>query len=318
MDYVKLGRSGLKVGRLILGTGNFGSNAGEDDSRAVMDRALDAGINVFDTGDVYGGKENPDSDRPGGLTESIIGRWLARDKSRRDRIVLATKVWGVMGAGPNDRGLSAYHICRACDESLRRLRTDRIDLYQMHAPDPDTPFDEIWQAMEQLIAAGKVLYVGTSNFPGWMLAHAHHVALAKHMVGLVSEQSRYNLADRRAEKELLPAAKALGVGFIAYSPLCGGLLGGVLDGPKGGQRAGGFVQWDLGRLRPQVEKWEALCRELGEAPPRVALAWMLASPLVTAPIIGPRTVEQLDGNLAAMELRLDERVMKQLDELWPA
>jgi aryl-alcohol dehydrogenase-like predicted oxidoreductase len=318
MEYVKLGRTGLKISRLILGTGNFGSNASEGDSRAVMDSALEAGINFFDTGDVYGGKEDPSCDRPGGLTEAIIGRWLEQYPSRRDRIVLATKVWGVMGPSPNDRGLSAFHIRRACEESLRRLRSDHIDLYQMHAPDPETPFEEIWEAMDRLVREGKVLYVGTSNFPAWMLTHAHHIALQRHLLGVVSEQSRYNLADRRAESELLPAAHAFGIGFIAYSPLCGGLLGGVLDSPKGGQRAGGYVQWDLGRLRPQVERWEACCRELGHPPAHVALAWMLTRPLITAPIIGPRTVDQLNGNLAALEVKLDEPVLKKLEEIWGA
>ena len=316
MNYTNLGRTGLKVSKLVLGTGNFGSNASEQDGHAIMDAALDAGINLFDTGDIYGGKENPDSDRPGGLTEAIIGRWLEKDRSRRDKIVLATKVWGVMGLGQNDRGLSALHIRAACDESLRRLKTDRIDLYQMHSVDWSAPAEEIWQAMECLIRQGKVLYVGSSNFPAWYLAHMHATAQRMGLFGLASEQSRYNAADRHAEKELLPAIKFFGIGMLAYSPIAGGLLGGVLDNPKGGQRSGPFVQYDLGKRREAVEKWEALCKKIGGAPGEVALAWVLLNPQVSAPIIGPRTLAQLQSTLKALDVSLGEEERKEIDAIW--
>ena len=317
MEYVNLGKSGLRISRLCLGTGNFGSNTDEASSNAIMDRALDAGINLFDTGDVYGGKERSDSHLPGGLTEAIIGRWLAKDKSRRAKIVLCTKVWGIMGPGPNDRGLSAYHIRRACEESLRRLQTTHIDLYQMHAPDPSTPVEEIWQAMEQLVQEGKILYVGSSNFPAWMVVYAQMVAQSRNLMGLASEQSRYNLADRRAEKELLPALRKMGIGMIAYSPLGGGLLGGSLDKATHGQRANAFVRYDKGRYGGELVQWESFCRALGEPPARVAIAWILSNPGITAPIIGPRTVAQLEETLAGLALHLDGEALQKLDEIWP-
>ncbi len=311
MQYVHLGRSGLRVSRLCLGTMNFGPLTTEGDSFALMDRAREAGINFFDTANVYGWR------RGEGVTEQIIGRWLAQGGGRRESIVLATKVYAAMGEGPNDSRLSAYHIRRACDESLRRLQTDRIDLYQMHHVDRETPWDEIWQAMEQLVAAGKVVYVGSSNFAGWQIAQANARAAARHFLGLVSEQSLYNLSARTVELEVLPACRAHGVGVIPWSPLAGGLLGGALQKAKEGRRASERLQKSVERYRAQLETYEGLCRELGESPADVALAWLLANPAVTAPIIGPRTMEQLTGSLRALEITLSAEQLARLDRIWP-
>ena len=311
MQYVHLGRTGLRVTRLCLGTMNFGPLTSEGDSFALMDRAREAGINFFDTANVYGWR------RGEGVTEQIIGRWLAQGGGRRESIVLATKVYAAMGEGPNDSRLSAYHIRRACDESLRRLQTDRIDLYQMHHVDRETPWDEIWQAMEQLVAAGKVVYVGSSNFAGWQIAQANAGAAARHFLGLVSEQSLYNLSARTVELEVLPACRAHGVGVIPWSPLAGGLLGGALQKAKEGRRASERLQKSVERYRAQLETYEGLCRELGESPADVALAWLLANPAVTAPIIGPRTMEQLTGSLRALEISLSAEQLARLDRIWP-
>ena len=311
MHYVRLGRTGLRVSRLCLGTMNFGPLTSETDSFAIMDRALDAGINFFDTANVYGWKTGE------GVTEQIVGRWLAQDATRRNRIVLATKVYAKMGEGPNDRGLSAYNIRRACDESLRRLRTDRIDLYQMHHVDRDTPWDEVWQAMEQLVAQGKVVYVGSSNFAGWHIARAQAAATARHFLGLVSEQSLYNLAARTVELEVLPACRALGLGVIPWSPLAGGLLGGALEQVAAGRRASDRIRRGVEQRRGQLEAWEGLCRELGHAPADVALAWLLREPAVAAPIIGPRTTDQLTGALRALDVQLDADALARLDKIWP-
>jgi len=311
MQYVHLGRTGLRVSRLCLGTMNFGPLTSEGDSFALMDRAREAGINFFDTANVYGWR------RGEGVTEQIIGRWLAQGGGRREAIVLATKVYAAMGEGPNDSRLSAYHIRRACDESLRRLQTDRIDLYQMHHVDRETPWDEIWQAMEQLVAAGKVVYVGSSNFAGWQIAQANAGAAARHFLGLVSEQSLYNLSARTVELEVLPACRAHGVGVIPWSPLAGGLLGGALQKAKEGRRASERLQKSVERHRAQLETYEGLCRELGESPADVALAWLLANPAVSAPIIGPRTMEQLTGSLRALEITLSAEQLARLDRIWP-
>jgi len=311
MQYVHLGRTGLRVSRLCLGTMNFGPLTSEGDSFALMDRAREAGINFFDTANVYGWR------RGEGVTEQIIGRWLAQGGGRRESIVLATKVYAAMGEGPNDSRLSAYHIRRACDESLRRLQTDRIDLYQMHHIDRETPWDEIWQAMEQLVAAGKVVYVGSSNFAGWQIAQANARAAASHFLGLVSEQSLYNLSVRTVELEVLPACRAHGVGVIPWSPLAGGLLGGALQKAKEGRRASEQLQKSVERYRAQLETYEGLCRELGESPADVALAWLLANPAVSAPIIGPRTMEQLTGSLRALEITLSAEQLARLDRIWP-
>ncbi len=311
MEYTQLGRTGLKVSRLCLGTMNFGPQTTEKDSFAIMDKALDLGINFFDTANVYGWKTGE------GVTEQIVGRWFAQGGGRRDKVVIATKVFGRMGDWPNQQKLSALHIRRACDESLQRLQTDHIDLYQMHHVDRLTPWEEIWQAMEVLVGQGKVLYVGSSNFAGWHIVQANEAAKARHFVGLVSEQSLYNLKDRMIELEVLPACKAYGLGVIPWSPLAGGILGGALQKIKEGRRAEKDRQEDIQKHRPQLEAWEKLCKDLGEKPADAALAWLLTNPAVTAPIIGPRTMEQLTGALRALELKLDEATFKKLDEIWP-
>lgn len=308
MHYTHLGRTGLTVSRLCLGTMNFGPRTSEEDSHAIMDRALDLGINFFDTANRYG------RDVRMGYTEEIIGNWLAQG-NRRDRIVLATKVYGAMGEGVNDRGLSAYHIRKACEDSLRRLQTDHIDLYQMHHVDRTTPWEEIWQAMELLVQQGKVLYVGSSNFAGLHIAQAQHAAEKRNFMGLVSEQSRYNLATRMVELELIPACRAYGLGLIPYSPLSGGLL--VGDQHATGDRAKKRLEGAPQEVRSQLERFEDFCDELGEKPADVALAWLLKNPIVTAPIIGPRTMDQLEEALRALDIDLNDEQIQRLDEIWP-
>ena len=310
MQYARLGRTALKVSRLCLGTMNFGPLTSEADSFAIMDRACELGINFFDTANVYGWRTGE------GVTEQIVGRWLAQGGGRREKIVLATKVYGKMGEGPNDRGLSAWHIRRACDESLRRLKTDRIDLYQMHHVDRDAPWDEIWQAMEQLVLQGKVIYVGSSNFAGWQIAQASAAAAARHFFGLVSEQSLYNLSARTIELEVMPACRAHGVGVIPWSPLGGGLLAGGAAATEG-RRASDRQRKNAERYRAQRDAYEALCREIGASPADVALAWLLGNPAVTAPIVGPRTMEQLTGGVRALDVRLSDDHLARLDRIWP-
>ncbi len=311
MDYVQLGRTGLKVSRLCLGTMNFGPQTSEPDSYAIMDRALELGFNFFDTANVYGWKKGE------GVTEQIIGRWWAQGGGRRDQVVIATKVYGGMGDGPNDSKLSARHIKYACEASLKRLQTDYIDLYQMHHVDRNTPWEEIWQAMEQLVREGKVLYVGSSNFAGWHIVQANEAAKARHFMGLISEQSKYSLLDRMIELEVLPACEHYGLGVIPWSPLAGGMLGGALQKAAEGRRAREDVQQRIDANRPALEKWEAFCQEIGEQPADVALAWMLHNPVITSPIIGPRTLDQLNGSLRALEIKLSDEQMQRLDEIFP-
>lgn len=296
MNYTHLGRTGLKVSRLCLGTMNFGDVTDEKTSARILDEALEAGINFIDTADVYGTEQSPDIQQGSGLSEEIIGRWLQQG-GRRERIVLATKVYQPMGPGPNDRRLSAYHIRKACEDSLRRLKTDHIDVYQMHHIDRHTPWEEIWQAMELLVQQGKVLYIGSSNFAGWDIATAQSVATARHFLGLVAEQSLYNLTARTIELEVIPACRHFGLGLIPWSPLAGGLLGGVLKKMASGRRARPASARLIEQYRPQLEAYEGLCEDLGETPSDVALAWLLQNPVVTAPLIGPRTVEQLQQAL---------------------
>ncbi len=312
MEYVQLGRTGLKVSPLCLGTMNFGPHTSEHDSFAIMDKALDLGINFFDTANVYGRKKGE------GVTEQIVGRWFAQGGGRREKVVIATKVYGVMGDWPNESKLSALHIRRACDESLRRLQTDHIDLYQMHHVDRNTPWEEIWQAMDVLVQQGKVIYVGSSNFAGWHITQAQCAAAQRHFMGLVSEQSLYNLNARMIELEVIPVCQEYGLGIIPWSPLGGGLLGGVLEKQiTEGRRADEHQQQQIEKLRPQIERYENFCRELSEKPADVALAWLLHNPVVTAPIIGPRTMEQLTGSLRALEIKLSPDSLKVLDEIWP-
>ena len=311
MEHTHLGRTGLLVSRLCLGTMNFGPETSEEDSFTIMDRALEEGINFFDTANVYGWKKGE------GVTERILGRWFAKGGGRRDKVVLATKVYGAMGDWPNESRLSALNIRRACEGSLRRMQTDHIDLYQMHHVDRDTPWEEIWQAMDVLVQQGKVLYVGSSNFAGWHVVKANEAARRRGSLGLVSEQSLYNLAERSVELEVLPACRDYGVGVIPWSPLAGGMLGGILRKTREGRSASEQVQRRLEGRRSQVEEYEAFCDELGERPADVALAWLLDQPGVTAPITGPRTLEQFEQSLRALEIQLDDKALTRLDQIWP-
>ncbi|MEA2498934.1 MAG: hypothetical protein QOH26_1339 [Actinomycetota bacterium] len=312
MDYKHLGRSGLRVSRLCLGTMNFGPETTEEDAHTIMDRAHELGMNFFDTANVYGWKKGE------GVTEQIVGRWFAKGDGRRERTVIATKLYGSMSDWPNDTFLSALNIRRACDESLRRLQTDHIDLYQMHHIDRKTPFDEIWEAMEVLRQQGKIIYCGSSNFGGWHIAKAQEAAKRRNFMGLVSEQSIYSLAKRQIELEVIPAAQDYGLGVLPWSPLHGGMLAGVLQKEKeGSRRRSGRSEDSLEQHRDQVEAYEKFCADVGEEPAHVGLAWLLHQPAVTAPIIGPRTMDQLEGAQRALEIRLGEEELKRLDEIWP-
>lgn len=311
MDTVFLGRTGLRVTPLCLGTMNFGPYSTEEESHAIMDKAHDLGINFFDTANVYGWKKGE------GVTEKIIGNWFAKGGGRREKTVIATKVYGDMGDWPNDSRLSALSIRRACEASLKRMQTDYIDIYQMHHIDRNTPWEEIWQAMEQLVKEGKVLYIGSSNFAGWHIVQANEIAKSRHFMGLVSEQSLYNLNDRMVELEVLPACEAYGLGVIPWSPLAGGLLGGVLKKIEEGRRSADRMKEAIEKNRDKIEKYEAFCEALGENPADVALAWLLHQPAVTAPIIGPRTLDQLEGSLRALEIKLDKELLDKLDEIFP-
>jgi aryl-alcohol dehydrogenase-like predicted oxidoreductase len=311
MEYTRLGRTGLKVSRLALGTMNLGNQTSEEISFAILDRALALGINLVDTANVYGGKNQQ------GNTEALLGRWLAQGGKRRDSIVLATKVFGGMGDGPNDRRLSAYHIRQACEASLRRLQTDHIDLYQMHHVDRETPWEEIAQAFEQLMREGKILYAGASNFAAWHIASADALFRHRGTLGLISEQSLYNLIQRTVELEVIPCCRELGLGLLPWSPLAGGLLGGLKLRSEGVRRLASQANRDFEKHRSQLDSFEAFCDDMGEEPAQVAIAWLLHNPVVTAPILGPRTLEQLEASQRALEIRLGAEDMEWLNTLWP-
>jgi aryl-alcohol dehydrogenase-like predicted oxidoreductase len=311
MEYTQLGRTGLKVSRLCLGTMNFGPKTTEEDSFAIMDKAHELGINFFDTANVYGWKKGE------GWTEQIIGRWFAQGGGRREKTVIATKVYGNMGDWPNQSRLSALSIRNAVEGSLRRLQTDYIDIYQMHHIDRLTPWEEIWQAMETLVQQGKILYVGSSNFAGWHIARANEIAQSRHFTGLVSEQCLYNLTARMVEMEILPACREYGLGVIPWSPLASGLLAGISGKEDKGRRGEEGVSKRMEKQADQIRRYEEFCQQIGEEPADVALAWLLANPVVTAPIIGPRTLEQLNGSLRTLEIKLNEEQLKKLDEIWP-
>jgi aryl-alcohol dehydrogenase-like predicted oxidoreductase len=307
MDYRLLGRTGLRVSPFCLGTMNFGPETDEPTSHAIMDAAHEAGINFFDTANRYGDSE----------TERIIGRWFAQGGGRREKTVIATKVYGGNDPWPNTSRLSALHIRQACEDSLRRLQTDHIDLYQMHHVDRDTSWDEIWQAMELLVQQGKVIYVGTSNFAGWQITQGSEHARRRGALGLVSEQSLYNVSERTIELEVIPACQEYGLGVIPWSPLGGGMLGGAVRKASEGRRAGDRGRERIEQNYDKLVKWEALCDELGQPPADVALAWLLGRPGVTGPIIGPRTIEQLHGNLGALDVTLDQSTLDAIDEIFP-
>ena len=318
ISYRRLGAHGVLVSDICLGTMNFGPRTSEKDSFAIMDRALELGINFFDTADVYGGELGR------GATEKLVGRWFAQGGGRREAVVLATKVYNPAdeeGYRPepnhDSRNLSAMKVKRHCDGSLRRLQTETIDIYQMHHVDRDCPWDELWQAFSSLETQGKIVYVGSSNFAGWDIATACQEAARRGFTGLVSEQSIYNLTNRAVELEVIPACRHYGLGLIPWSPLAGGVLGGAPKGESKERRSGSQFEEKSNRHREQLERYEALCKRLGEEPGVVALAWLLHNPVVTAPIIGPRTMEQLETAVRATEIELDGKTMAELDEIWP-
>jgi aryl-alcohol dehydrogenase-like predicted oxidoreductase len=311
MEYTHVGRLGLVVSRLCLGTMNFGPHTSEADSHTILDAALAHGINLIDTANVYGRHLGV------GATEEILGRWVAKGGGRRDKIVLATKVYGTMGDWPNEGRLSKLAIMRQCEESLRRLNTDRIDLYQMHHIDRNAWWDEIWEAMEQLKRTGKILYVGSSNFAGWHIARGNEIARDRGSLGLATEQSLYNLTARTLELEVIPAVQEYGMGLIPWSPLSGGLLAGALSKVEEGRRGTEYMRGEIEANRDRLGPWETLCADMGEDPAHVALAWLLHQPAVTAPIIGPRTEEQLLHAMHSLEIRLGDDVLAKLDEIFP-
>jgi len=318
VKHKRLGRHGVLVSNLCLGTMNFGWHTSEKDSFRIMDRALELGINFFDTADVYGW------DVEHGLTEEIIGKWFSQGGGRRDAVVLATKVYNPVSRKANlpevnadGRSLSAMKIKKHCDGSLKRLQTDWIDLYQMHHIDRQCPWDETWQGFDSLVQQGKVVYVGSSNFAGWDIATACQEASRRGLMGLASEQSIYHLDNRMVELEVIPACRHYGLGLIPWSPLGGGLLGGALEKLENGRRADDDFIERVEKNRGKLEQYEALCRELGHPPGEVALAWLLHNPAVTAPIIGPRTLEQLDSAARATEITLDEEALQKLDAIFP-
>ncbi len=315
--YVSLGRTGLKVSRLCLGTMNFGPETSKEDSFAIMDRALELGINFFDTADVYGWKQGE------GLTETIIGEWFAQGGGRRERVVLATKLYGKMGHGPtlnwpNTANLSALHIRRACEGSLKRLQTDYLDIYQMHHVYRDAPWEELWEAFELLHRQGKIIYTGSSNFAAWHIVRAQEAANRRHFLGLVSEQSKFSLLQRDIEMEVGPACLEYGIGVIPWSPLAGGVLAGVMKNQGGKRRDNDNAKAVREGKEEQLTAWENLCEEIGEEPANVALGWTLSRPFVTAPIIGPRTMEQLEGAIRATEIEFTPELLARIDAIFPA
>ncbi|MEV6926520.1 aldo/keto reductase [Dactylosporangium sp. NPDC051485] len=309
-----LGRTGLVVGRLALGTVNLGGRVDGADATALLDHALDRGLNLFDTADIYGWRVHK------GHTEQVLGDWFATGGGRRDRVVLATKVGGPMSDDPNDRGLSARHVIAACEASLRRLRTDWIDLYQLHQMDRRVGWDEVWQAMEQLVAQGKVRYVGSSNAAGWDIAAAQETARRRQTLGLASEQCLYNLLVRQPELEVIPAARAYGVGVLVWSPLHGGALAGGLRRTRDGtavKSAQGRSAEALAAAGDRIEEYERWCDKIGRDPAEAGLAWVLGRPGVTAVVTGPRTPAHVDAALRALDTPLSPAETAQLDEMFP-
>ena len=310
MEYRQLGKSALKVSTLCLGTMNFGPRTSEEESFAIMDDAMEAGINFFDTANQYGGRLGV------GATEIIVGKWLTQNPQHRERIVLATKVHQPMSDDVNDRGLSARHIRMACEASLKRLNVDHIDLYQMHHIDRAAPAEEIWQAMDQLISQGKITYVGSSNFPGWKIAQMNEKAQVRHSLGLVSEQSLYNLVERRAELEVIPACKEYGLGVITWSPLSGGLLA-LNDDDGTGRRQSKSIKSAAQSRSDQLSRYGDLCKSIGETPTAVALAWLLNQGGVTSNIIGPGSRAQLASVLHVPTMQISQETLATIDEIFP-
>ena len=318
IEFKRLGKHGVLVSNLCLGTMNFGWHTSQENSFEIMDRALELGINFFDTADVYGWSKQH------GATEEIIGRWLAQGGGRRDAVVLATKVYNPVTREGNlkepntdGRSLSAMKIKKHCHGSLTRLQTDWIDLYQMHHIDRECPWDETWQSLDALVKQGKIVYVGSSNFAGWDIATACQEADKRGLMGLVSEQSIYHLDNRMIELEVIPACEHYGLGLIPWSPLAGGMLGGALEKVNTGRRNSDNFKKSVEEKREKLEKYETLCKKIGHPPGEVALAWLLHNPLVTSPIIGPRTIEQLESAVRATEIELDSETLINLDEIFP-
>ena len=314
MKYTRLGKSNLEVSKVCLGTMHFGSRTTEEDSFKIMDKALEMGINFFDTANVYGGSGGR------GRSEEIIGNWM-QARGTRDDIVLATKVYNKMNDSglPNQgAGISSYKVHKQVEDSLNRLQTDHIDLYQVHHIDRNVTAEEFWGTFERLINDGKVLYMGSSNFPGWGLATHQMSAMQRGSMGFISEQSMYNLLCRYPELEVLPAAEALGIGLIPYMPLAGGLLTGKKQSVEGSRtsQVEGEYGIALGDANNQMNEFSSLCAELGEKEHVVAIAWTLAQPAVASPIVGVRTVGHLDGLDRATELELSKETLQQLDVIF--
>ena len=313
--YAPLGRTGLLVSRLALGTVNFGGRVDEPSAHRLLDDAVARGINLVDTADIYGWRVHK------GHAEEVLGSWFAGRPGRRDDVVLATKVGSPMSERVNDRGLSTRHIIAACEASLRRLRTDWIDLYQMHQVDRGVGWDEIWEAMETLLRQGKIRYVGSSNFAGWDIVSAQEAAHRRGLLGLAAEQCCYNLVTRHPELEVLPAAAARGLGVLVWSPLHGGLLGGVLRKLTDGsavKSAQGRAVTALAAARDAVADYERYCAKIGRDPAEVGLAWALSRPHVTSIITGPRRPDHLDAAFRAFETGLSSEDLARLDEIFPA
>jgi aryl-alcohol dehydrogenase-like predicted oxidoreductase len=302
MDYRTLGRTGVKVSPLCLGTMNFGGPTNEADSMAIINRALDAGINFVDTANVYNRGES----------ERIVGKAL-QENGQRDQVVLATKVYGRMGDGPNDLGVSRFHIIKACEDSLRRLQTDHIDLYQLHRPPMTVPQDETLRAFDDLVRAGKVRYIGCSTHPAWLVMEALAVSFKYGLNRYISEQPPYNLLDRRIENELVPLAQRHGMAIIPWSPLAGGILtakypldGKFPEGSRGARPSGRFPDRITRRGREVALQVAEMAQERGMTAAQLALLWVKDQPGITSPIIGPRTMAHLEDNLAVLERTLDD------------
>jgi aryl-alcohol dehydrogenase-like predicted oxidoreductase len=318
VETVSLGRSGLKISRFCLGTMVFGAQRDEADSIAVLDGAAELGFTFLDVADVYPVPPDP---RTKGRTEEIVGRWL---KGRREEFVVATKFHGPMGPGPNDRGNSRKHMIEACEASLRRLQTDRIDVYYAHQFDPSTPLEETMEAFDRLRSEGKILYVGLSNFSAWQLGLAHAVAAERRLAPIAALQPRYNLLFRQAERDLLPLAQALGIGVMPYNPLGAGMLTGKYKRASEPPPASRFDWGDYGRMY-QGRYWseemfgvvDALVEVAGEesmTPAQAALAWMLTRDAITSPIVGASRPEQLHDTVRALEVKLSAEAVAKLDE----
>jgi aryl-alcohol dehydrogenase-like predicted oxidoreductase len=317
MEYRNLGRTGLKVSELCMGTMQFGWTADEDASHQILNTAFEAGINFIDTADIY---SRWAEGNPGGISETIIGNWIKEFDIPRDQIVLATKVRGQMGDGPNDQGLSRVHIMNAVDASLRRLGTDYIDLFQTHWYDADAPIDETLTALDDLVHKGKVRYIGASNIPAWRLMRALWTSDKLRLARYDSLQPHYNVIRREEfERELADVCENYDIGVIPYSPLAGGFLTGKYqkDGPlPESARADGNknryfneIGWTI------LNAVESIAKEHAKSVSQIALAWLLTNPVVTSPIIGPRTLEQLDDNLGAAGMRLSDDEMDQLNQV---